>query len=75
MAIAVLANNRDDSIRNLAIELLQNIANSYNRELKLLINNYKPGDFERIESILSTSSDIDFKFELQLKKDVYNPTS
>lgn len=63
-AIAVLANNKDDSIRDLAIELLQKQTTSYNKVLELLINNYQPGDFKIIESILNTSSDDDFKHDL-----------
>lgn len=63
-AIAVLANNQDDSIRNLAIELLQKQTTPYNKVLELLINNYQPGDFKIIESILNTSSDNDFKHAL-----------
>lgn len=64
MAIAVLANNQDNSIRILAFELLQKQTSYYNGELGLLINNYKPGDFKIIESILSRLSDIDFKHDV-----------
>ena len=60
VAIAAVAKNKDDSLRDLAISLLQ-LTNSYNGELKLLINNYQPGDFKLIESILNNSFDIHTK--------------
>ena len=64
LAIAVLAKNKDGSIRNLAIALLQNITTSYNGELKLLINNYWIGDFKIIESLLNSSFDINTKHDV-----------
>lgn len=53
-AISSLAKNQDDSIRNLAIKLLQKQPESiYLSAIELLINNYRSGDFQLVESVLT----------------------
>ncbi|GAB4528107.1 MAG: hypothetical protein Tsb0014_09250 [Pleurocapsa sp.] len=64
-AIAALAVNKDDSLHNLAINLIKQQPKSINnRVLKLLINNYQSDDFKIIESILNKSHDIDLRHEI-----------
>ena len=59
-AISALSNHKDDSLRDLAIELIQQQPKSIsNRLLKLFVKNYKSGDFKIIESVLSVELDID----------------
>ncbi|GAB4540016.1 MAG: hypothetical protein Tsb0014_30980 [Pleurocapsa sp.] len=61
-AITALANSKDDSLHNLAIELIEKRPKSINnRVLKLLINNYRTEDVKLIESILNKSQNIDTK--------------
>lgn len=61
-AIAALANNKSNSIRNVAVELIQQQPKSVeNGVLSLFINNYQSGDFKIIESVLTSSQDIDFR--------------
>ena len=61
-AIAALANNKSNSIRNVAVELIQQQPKSVeNGVLSLFINNYRLGDFKIIESVLTSSQDIDFR--------------
>ena len=61
-AIAALANNKSNSLHDLAIKLIQQQPKSIdNRVLSLFINNYQSGDFKTIESVLTSSQDIDFR--------------
>ena len=65
-AIAAFANNKNSSLRDLAIELIKEQPKSLNKGvLTLLINNYQSGDFQLIESILKKpSQNIDLRHDL-----------
>lgn len=65
--ITTLALNQNNSLRDLAIRLIQQNPDSVtNGVLKLFIKNYNPGDFEIIESTLDISQDIEFRHQVGL---------
>ena len=64
-AIAALANYHSDTLRRLALELIREQPESVqNGVIKLLINNYKSGDFWVLESVLSISQDSDLQHSI-----------
>ena len=60
-AIRALANNKNDAIRSLAIDLIQNTQAIGNKLFSLFFANYQKGDAQILESALKQSPDLDYR--------------